>query len=1774
MKRFKFFAYVGGIALLALLTSCKNFLQGSNFLDQLDEAIQYANAKYVDVTINANATSTDLVSPIAGRHSGEYKAKDRIALQFTAKLDYQFVNWYAEPSDSVQFANASESSTEARLVSDSEPIVITPKVYERPTVSFSPSANADSVAKNTQLILTFSQAMNLTEEDLEQIKISMDNVSVLDNFQKPYLTEDKTQVIFKADRHNMIVLESGEKKIDVFVPNTFFHTEEDANVTLGRDYYHSYKINSQTNDNANVTFDCAAEYGKLSFNGTKKFYLDNSLDVSFTPDRKYKITGWNVKYSDETKVDPSVLTITASEDLCNIKVTLLDGSLTDIKVSPIVEIRPVMKVTSPVSADGESLPRDTPIIIEFDKNMSANNDLSRITITSNGNVYAKGDTDKFLTPQWLSDHKTVVIYSNKKNLLDVDADSTRIINVMVPGDFYYETNDKKHIELGTDINFSYVINKSTNDKLTLNLIADENYGTVKSGGSDKYNLNSHFDIVYDVKNTAQFIRWNISTDVENIIKTTEKIDGSTYTLGIDVVDAGFATVSAIVQPRPGISNTLIQPADVKAGQPMDSEFSISVDKKVDAAAIESAAEIRCDGMYLSGEEAIEQYFTPKFEADPVENKGMFRFIPTTEYDKITSLRNLLDISSIAAKYITVSIPKEAIYYEYKETETSEPIKIYAYEDFTYSYRVNYQTNDKIFITFADSESSYGTRTGSMTGVYYYLGDEVTVGFQPSEAAFFDGWKITYYDENENEIQNSKPLELQSGYALEDKSIKFTVKENCARAVIQPLAHFKQTVKVSFNGPNGNIFPAGTREQWYEGDPINLTFTANSDYAFVGWKIYKEEDPNTALTEEQVKELNLDFGDMDFYSTSDKGQYKEENLSFHLKDGTNINNSQEKIKLIIKAETVVRPKVTQTIPANGSYGIVRNTSIRIAFSEPMMDIFGEGNTNIIEVSEGMQHITADDIYLDSNPIDSKVKSFELSSSGKILTIKLKENVYFNSLNYITVKIPKNYTNANSIEMASDYVMQFQVSTGLDPEPPVIKALRVGKGTDGEQLVFNDVVTNGFEESDLTSKDWKSKFNQKEEYFTAESAKNLQIIDSSETLNIYLHAEDITDKDAKSYEEASVSYIGYRITNCNFVNYSIANQYNVEEYIGNVPYDKALRDKDKEKGLEDLEPKEPTDPNTPKPERNGATCSLDLEALGIPDGLLKVDIFAIDGNNNSGLDKKDLDSDKLDNGNGFVSFYIIKKAKGPDVTGGTWGKYADLFKEPFSFTNDINNEKYKYVYNNKLDFNVDIEDPYINISSIKFNVTDSNNKIVKELKDVEYAVYKGNETTPVISKLADNGDLSYNFELTDQEILHTARCTFKNIAAGLNNKGDYKCNVIVTDNFGNEKINEIPFTLTSISTDKNLSSDISSPKVASYDYSSGTNDKNVWPRVGKTGVTSKEFWNSPSIVNGDGNLISFYYTNAYKTKITAALKKVNEYGVNLEFAPEDHALGHYYYKHSPTTDLSESTMKGSNYKTSYVYTNGTEITDSKIYLSEGTYSFINVDDSGNLTKAHTVIIVKDSTKPSNAYNDGHWLKDYALRGGESDVAWSYASGDTWWGRNATGNAGASYWEFWNNGSHSSQGMYTCVITLKGSNVKNATIKFPMTGNASGYRYDSQYISINSNNCRYEDFKPSRTNAGIVQYIVGRRWANWNTHDDDPFVASVYMQEYFDCDYHKDSFSFQIYKDYNQDKGLVGTLYNKQGPIHFGLVDGCGNELNCQKLDYIGRGDTWNYAFWLEY
>lgn len=168
--------------------------------------------------------------------------------------------------------------------------------------------------------------MSLTEESLKEIAITVDDISVLENFEDPILDETCTRITFIPKRDNLIDVLSGTKVVKVTIPETFYYEKEGTKVFLNQEFNYSFKINSKTETSAEITVSCLSSAGDLSYSGTKLYYLDNSFTVSCTPKEAYSLAGWTAKYEDGSNVEDNILKTTISEDYKTITVTVLTGS--------------------------------------------------------------------------------------------------------------------------------------------------------------------------------------------------------------------------------------------------------------------------------------------------------------------------------------------------------------------------------------------------------------------------------------------------------------------------------------------------------------------------------------------------------------------------------------------------------------------------------------------------------------------------------------------------------------------------------------------------------------------------------------------------------------------------------------------------------------------------------------------------------------------------------------------------------------------------------------------------------------------------------------------------------------------------------------------------------------------------------------------------------------------------------------------------------------------------------------------------------------------------------------------------------------------------------------------------------------------------------------------------------------------------------------------------------------------------------------------------------
>ncbi|MBR6340673.1 MAG: fibronectin type III domain-containing protein [Treponema sp.] len=146
---------------------------------------------------------------------------------------------------------------------------------------------------------------------------------------------------------------------------------------------------------------------------------------------------------------------------------------------------------------------------------------------------------------------------------------------------------------------------------------------------------------------------------------------------------------------------------------------------------------------LAAKEASSRYFKPAV----MENNSLFVYVDRKSGDA----KDLIPVPEGGTRNITVSLPKEKIYYINKKY--SQPIKVYLEEDFNKTYTINAETSDPTKMRFLlDSKTGGFFRVDDVTvsgsEVSYAVGKTLNLQYIPGEDCYFCGWKIlrSYKDE--------------------------------------------------------------------------------------------------------------------------------------------------------------------------------------------------------------------------------------------------------------------------------------------------------------------------------------------------------------------------------------------------------------------------------------------------------------------------------------------------------------------------------------------------------------------------------------------------------------------------------------------------------------------------------------------------------------------------------------------------------------------------------------------------------------------------------------------------------------------------------------------------------------------------------------------------------------------------------------------------------------------------------------------------------------------
>lgn len=345
MRVKKLFVYL--LALLCLLSSCKNFFNGQDFLTDLDNAIDYQNSQTYVIQVKA-AEGTGTI--IAGMGNNDCKVTDSLAIGFQKNTGYDFIEWRAvsktdektSRSDYVSFKDKAALETTVTLVQGADDILIIPVCDKTFKIEKAlPEDKDGGVCCDSTIQLKFTYPLS-EKDDLSKIKIMEGSNDVTANFKTPEFINDT--LIIMADTNNRVKVGSGElKTLSVQLPEDFTYTSDYGDFKVGENISHSYRINSDTTDKLTIEYSFAdTNAGTFRIDGNIpsankiEYNMGDSFTITYKLDSGYTFTGYNCNNTEVVFITPETGSgydangYNKTDNSVTLKVMILGDSETDV----------------------------------------------------------------------------------------------------------------------------------------------------------------------------------------------------------------------------------------------------------------------------------------------------------------------------------------------------------------------------------------------------------------------------------------------------------------------------------------------------------------------------------------------------------------------------------------------------------------------------------------------------------------------------------------------------------------------------------------------------------------------------------------------------------------------------------------------------------------------------------------------------------------------------------------------------------------------------------------------------------------------------------------------------------------------------------------------------------------------------------------------------------------------------------------------------------------------------------------------------------------------------------------------------------------------------------------------------------------------------------------------------------------------------------------------------------------------------------------------------
>ncbi len=462
-------------------------------------------------------------------------------------------------------------------------------------------------------------------------------------------------------------------------------------------------------------------------------------------------------------------------------------------------------------------------------------------------------------------------------------------------------------------------------------------------------------------------------------------------------------------------------------------------------------------------------------------------------------------------------------------------------------------------------------------------------------------------------------------------------------------------------------------------PHQISAITEPEYGFVRWAAFSTDFLSTG--DNQTKNKDVYFIDEEDYRVRlAPKEIKAPAVVFEdaTKPETKVKINVNRNDIFIVPIVTQRPAISLTIPAKGQANVVRNMAVRINFSKPMDPASFKneaGEYDKIVIEQGTQAFGADgDIEIVSNDITHRFENPVFSKNKKMITLKFKDseiNEGYTANSIISVTVSKDVKDSYGFTMAEDDKVSFSIGSFMDTLAPRITQLNAWRTLDTTDSAFKtfegmykDAATH--DHAGTPMKDWQLSgtdigaddapaANLNNAFFDpfaplqSSSETGYRVSDS---IYIRVYAEDIaasgsgiTDLTEK-LSEADVAMVGARATLMYAADGSVPATPVVSDPVAfnYLPQNKSADITGSYQtiigAINDTIEGTDNDYNT-----NVGYLFKYTFADTDPDGLYRIDVFAVDMVQNSGLGNGGIYSAEY--GNGYASLFVVKDTTPPNA-----------------------------------------------------------------------------------------------------------------------------------------------------------------------------------------------------------------------------------------------------------------------------------------------------------------------------------------------------------------------------------------------------------------------------------------------------------------------------------------------------------------------------------------------